>query len=127
MSFKCQCCGETVTGDSCILIPAITRKVDYMGYRKFTPRGKEPFEKLETQSRGWEIVKELSIAKGHYDKFIIGFKPTLVEAVKMVKYDRPKIKKDKFVKGDHDDQTDEAPEKFAYSEVATTPQTIVEE
>ena len=130
MGFKCHCCNKVVSNETQILVPAITRKVEYLGYKKIVQRNKEEFLKLETQSRGWEIVKELPIAKSHYDEFIKTFTPTVLDNVRTVKYIKTRQKKEKLVKKGSEDRNEsrELPEKF--DEIQPEPQQeqmIVEE
>lgn len=108
MSFICFHANELVTGQKMVLVPALTRKVNYVGInRKFRhlyddnlmPRSNADFtdvgqnydspnmEPIEKTSTGWETVREVPVAQDNLAAFLsTGFTAKTELAVKEVRY-----------------------------------------
>lgn len=109
MSFICYHTNELVSGQKKILVPAVTRKVNYLGInRKFLhlyddnlmPKSNiniqnesnynydsSAVEVIEKPSTGWEIVKEVPVAQDNLPAFLAtGFTAQVLSDVKEVRY-----------------------------------------
>jgi hypothetical protein len=104
MSFICKCCNKLVNKENKILVPSIIRKVNYHGFHKIKNRtpidGQEYKMVFVDTTTGFETVKEIPIAKSHYDNFMAsGFQAQIIDSTKDVDFIKPRKRikiEDKF-------------------------------
>ncbi len=96
MGFICNYSKNYVEKQECVLVPAVIRKVKY--YNQLRPKYEKQDPILSETTEGWEVVKEVKVAKLNYEKYMMAFKQDVLPEPKNVYLFKTPKKYEKFDK-----------------------------
>ena len=106
MSFYCNATKAVVVGQEMALVPIEIRKVKYVGIHTNVDRNTRRENHIVTgEWDGWEVVRELPVAKEKAAEFALQFPPITSDKVKVVKFQRrrPRVPRESYERYDREE------------------------